>query len=203
MRHDEQRDRILRVAARVFEEKGYAAATLDDVARGVGILKGSLYYYFKSKSEILFEVIMHAVRELEQALTQIEQSPLSPTEKIRLSIQRHLEPYHDRHAEISVFLNDTAFLSRSQLKDVEAVVERYEQLWGDLIEAGVKTGEIRSDLDQRVMVFAILGACNWVHRWYRPSGRLSIQQIAEVVAAMVIEGIRTPEARPRARKRDT
>jgi AcrR family transcriptional regulator len=180
---------IITVAARLFKEKGYRATTLEDIAAAVGMLKGSLYYYIRSKEELLYLVVRDPIRQAYKALEEIVTSEAPVKVKIAQAIGNHMTVFHQHYPHIAVYLHDYHHLMQQLEKNTIETPRHYQQLWATLLEQGVATGEVRSDLDIKVTGYAILGMCNWIYRWYNPQGTLSAEEIAGIFTTLVLEGL--------------
>jgi AcrR family transcriptional regulator len=180
---------IITVAARLFKEKGYRATTLEDIAAAVGMLKGSLYYYIRSKEELLYLVVRDPIRQAYNKLEEIVTSEAPVKVKIAQAIVNHMTVFHQHYPHIAVYLHDYHHLMQQLEKNTIETPRHYHQLWATLLEQGVATGEVRSDLDIKVTGYAILGMCNWIYRWYNPQGTLSAEEIAGIFTTLVLEGL--------------
>jgi AcrR family transcriptional regulator len=180
---------IITVAARLFKEKGYRATTLEDIAAAVGMLKGSLYYYIRSKEELLYLVVRDPIRQAYNKLEEIVTSEAPVKVKIAQAIANHMTVFHQHYPHIAVYLHDYHHLMQQLEKNTIETPRHYQQLWATLLEQGVATGEVRSDLDIKVTGYAILGMCNWIYRWYNPQGTLSAEEIAGIFTTLVLEGL--------------
>lgn len=180
---------IISVAARLFKEKGYRATTLEDIAAAVGMLKGSLYYYIRSKEELLYLVVRDPIRQAYNKLEEIVTSEAPVTAKITQAVRNHMIVFHEHYPHIAVYLHDYHHLMQKLQKNVIETPKHYQRQWATLLQQGVESGELRADLDIKVTAYAILGMCNWVYRWYNPHGDLSAEDIAEVFTKLVLEGL--------------
>jgi TetR/AcrR family transcriptional regulator, cholesterol catabolism regulator len=181
---------IITVAARLFKEKGYRATTLEDIAAAVGMLKGSLYYYIRSKEELLYLVVRDPIRQAYNKLEEIVTSEAPVKVKIAQAIVNHMTVFHQHYPHIAVYLHDYHHLMQQLEKNTIETPRHYHQLWATLLEQGVATGEVRSDLNVKVTGYAILGMCNWIYRWYNPQGTLSAEEIAGIFTTLVLEGLK-------------
>ena len=183
---------IIAAAASLFKKKGYRATTLEDIAAAVGMLKGSLYYYIRSKEELLYLVVRDPIRQAYNKLEEIVHSESPATEKITQAIANHIAVFARHYPHIAVYLHEF-YNVMPKLKDnaIETPKE-YQQLLTQLLQQGVESGELRSDLDVTVASYAILGMCNWMYRWYTPEGHVSAEAIAEVFTKLVLEGLAHP-----------
>jgi len=180
---------IVATAARLFKEKGYRATTLEDIAAAVGMLKGSLYYYIRSKEELLYLVVRDPIRQVYSELEAIVAADLPFTEKIARAIANHMTVFHLHYPHIAVYLHDYRHLMDKLEQNVIETPKQYQRLWDALLRQGIAAGEIRGDVDVTMAGYALLGMCNWAYRWYNPCGRLSAQEIAEVFTKIALQGL--------------
>ena len=179
---------IVATAARLFKEKGYRATTLEDIA-AVGMLKGSLYYYIRSKEELLYLVVRDPIREVYSELEAIVAADLPFTEKIAQAIANHMTVFHLHYPHIAVYLHDYRHLMDKLEQNVIETPKQYQRLWDTLLRQGIAAGEIRNDVDVTMAGYALLGMCNWAYRWYNPAGRLSPQEVADVFTKIALQGL--------------
>ena len=185
---------IIAAAASLFKKKGYRATTLEDIAASVGMLKGSLYYYIRSKEELLYLVVRDPIRQAYNTLEEIVNSDAPATEKIAQAIANHVTVFAQHYPHIAVYLHDFHnVMQKLQDNDTETPKE-YQQLLAQLLQQGVDSGELRADLDPTVAGYAVLGMCNWMYRWYTPEGHLSAEAIADVFTKLILEGLQRPVA---------
>jgi len=188
---NDREQEILSAAAKVFRDKGYQRATIQDVAEEVGLLKGSIYYYIKSKEELLFKIGITPLKAITDALREIVSQEISPEEKLRAAIKTRLRAFDQYYPDIFVFLHERfdelpekerAFLKKGQKED--------ETLWIKILKEGIEKGTFRKGADVKMIAKAISGTCHWMYKWYKKDGRLTTDQIAEVFFDFVTNGIK-------------
>ncbi|MBI5374623.1 MAG: TetR/AcrR family transcriptional regulator [Candidatus Schekmanbacteria bacterium] len=181
---------ILSAAAKIFREKGYHRATIEDVAKEVGMLKGSLYYHIKNKNELLFKIGIAPLEATTKKLREIAGEDISPSQKLKKAVAERLKAFDNFFPEISVFFqekfeelpeSEREILRDGQLED--------ENLWIKILEEGIEKGEFRKGMDVKIVVKGITGMCHWMYKWYRQDGRLSSEKIAEIFVDFVFNGI--------------
>ncbi len=180
---------IITVAAQLFKAKGYRATTLEDIAAAVRMLKGSLYYYIRSKEELLYLVVRDPIRQAYNTMEEIVRSDAPVTTKIPQALANHMAVFHEHYPHIAVYLHDFHNLAQKLQQNAIETPKNYQRLWAELLQQGVDTGELRADLDIKVTGYAILGMCNWVYRWYNPEGAFSAEAIAEIFTKLTLEGL--------------
>jgi TetR/AcrR family transcriptional regulator, cholesterol catabolism regulator len=181
---------VTQAAVEIFWQKGYRAASIQDVAERVGVLKGSLYYYIQSKEDLLWRVIEDVHEEWSEILKKAGELDADPIERIHAFIKLHIEWYLTNVKEVSVFFREWNHLSGERLKTVRARRRRYEQVIRDLITEGQATGDISSALDVNYAARYVLAAVNAVPDWYRASSGESATTIAEAYADMTVGMLR-------------
>ena len=193
-RKQERKQEVLNVAAQVFHEKGYNSSSIQDIADGVGILKGSLYYWINSKEDLLYE-ILHGVHE--EALAAVEEAVAAETEtlaKLRAFIVALFSFHAKNLVRIGVFFSDFRSLSPERQEAIISERDRYDRLLRSLIEDGKAEGVVCPDLDPKVTALAILGMVNWIYQWYHPGGGRSGRAIAEDYGDFAVAAVAcTPE----------
>lgn len=181
------RGAILRAAAGVFRERGFAETGMREIAAAADLSPGNLYYYFKSKADILYFCQDHSVGRMLETTAQLDRDALAPAERLRRVIAAHLVCMLDEldgaaaHTEVDA-------LPPALRKRIIAKRDRYERAVRQIIVEGVRRG-VFVDTDPTLTTRAILGALNWTTRWYRPGGRLAPAAVAEAFAAYLVRGL--------------
>jgi len=179
---------IIDAAARVFREKGYDGATLRDIAKEAGLLPGSLYYHIRSKEELLRLIVEQPIREVHAHLEAIVASEAAPAQKLAQALATQLRAFDTHYPYLFVHIHNLLQVDTMH-PDMQKRAKRYEEFWEQILTQGVRLGEFPSDLDVKVTAFAIIGICNWMHRWYRRDGRLSIEEIIQQFTRLVLAGL--------------
>jgi len=188
----QRRDTILARATELFDRKGFANTSLDDIARAVGITREGIYYYFRNRSEILLSIVQPQSQGLVDGLTAImDDDALDHDARLEAAIRNHLERFDRYCLEMTVSLRDGYFDESDA--DVHAVMNRfwkaYEHMWTDLVREGQEAGAFRTAGDPKMIAFAILGMCNWLARWYDPSGTTTIDDLIGGYCDMIAHGL--------------
>lgn len=184
---------IMRTAARVFAERGYERATLQQIAEAVGIKKGSLYYYIDGKEDLLFRIADSTIESCIQQLKRAVRGPLPPEEKLREAILTHARLLAGDFERLCVFLHEHKALKADWRKKIVEKRDHYEQLFREIIEEGIRQGRFRP-VDAHLATLALLGMCNWLYQWYHPEGRTSVDEIGALIADLFLCGLLKPEA---------
>ncbi len=185
-KHRRRRAEILRAALRAFRERGYYATTLDDIAEHVGVRKTALYYYFPDKEAILYECHRESLTEIVR-LTKEARKLDRASERLTHVIREHVRVMTDT-LEGSPLAFEVTALSPERQQEVITARDRYERELRKIIDEGIKNGEFRP-VNSKIAVFAILGAINWIARWYRPEGSLQAPELGNEFATHLVGGL--------------
>lgn len=190
MKHQIKKAEVLRAAAKVFRKKGYHASRIQDVADELGMQKGSLYYYIKTKEDLLSGLVEDILEQSVELLANIQDTTHSPSEKVSLCILSHLKLFHNNIDAFGVFINeDLNLINKNSQKDVFAMMKLYENGWLAIFEEGKAKNEFKQ-ADYKMVVKGILGMLNWSYRWYHVKEGYSIEQVAEIFSDLIINGVR-------------
>ena len=182
------RVQILQSAAAAFGRLGYAGATVEQIAAALHMKKGNLYYYFRNKEDILFGCHQYSLDRLHEILDAVERGGLGPEEKLRQLIVSFVHTILDELHGTALFL-DLEALSPAHLKTVIVRRDRFDRGVRRVLEEGMTNG-IFARSDPKLLTFAILGAVNWIPRWFDPRGSATSQEIADRFADYLIAGLR-------------
>lgn len=182
------RDLILEAAANIFGQKGFHAASMQDIAEAVSLQKGSLYHHVSSKQEILVEILDRAIDLLTDRMEEVTSQPIPPVEKFRLAVRSYIHTLTEFRGPASVLLLEYRSLSPELQRRHIPRRDRYEKLWRQLLMDGEQAGVFH--LDEPAMASrALLGAMSWAVTWYRPDGKLSADQIADLFSQLFLNGL--------------
>ena len=182
------RVQILKAAAKAFRRLGYHGATVEEIAAALHMKKGNLYYYFRNKEEILFACHQYSLDRLLAILDEVERSGAPPDQKLRQLIGAFVHTILDELHGTALGL-DLEALSPAHLRTVIARRDKFDKGMREVLKEGVRSGTFMY-ADTKLLSFAILGAVNWIPRWYSPDGPSSSQEIADRFADYLIAGLR-------------
>ncbi|MCA1840666.1 MAG: TetR/AcrR family transcriptional regulator [Actinomycetota bacterium] len=183
-----RREQILKLAAHLFSEKGYNGTSMQDLADGLGILRGSIYAHIDSKEDLLFEIVDRGADRFITRITEVASSQGDPAEKLRAALLAHITTVAEHLDASTVFLNDWRLLSPDKKRKINNKRRRYENVVESLICEGIASGAFAPDLDARFATLTFLSTVNWLYQWYDPDGQLTAQQVANRFAEILIQG---------------
>lgn len=193
-RNKRRRQEIVDAAARVFFEKGYDASSTQDIADVAGILKGSLYYYVKSKEDFLFEIVQEMHEGAIGIVEPLINMPGDSLTRLAKFVVRQVEYYANNHVYATVFFREYRALSPERRGPIESSGDLYRKFVGDLLRQGIAEGSVTKDLDLRTAPITMVEMLNSVHRWYRPGGRKSSLDIGRDFATILVTGVASAKA---------
>ncbi len=186
-KYEKKRLEILTSAAAAFRRSGYHGASVDSIARELQMAKGNLYYYFKDKEEILFLCHDYSLDLVLKVLDEIEASTLPPEEKLHRVIVALVHTIVDELQGTTLIL-DLEALSPKRLQKVIAKRDKLDKGIRRIIEAGMDAGVFRKS-DPKLINFVILGAVNWIPRWFHPQGTEKSGEIGQIFADYLLAGL--------------
>jgi AcrR family transcriptional regulator len=182
-----KRDAVLRMAAQSFNEKGFHATSLDDVAARLNVTKPTLYYYFKNKEEILFECVRIGLEMIDEAAENVAHRGGTGVEQLFAVMRKYAEIVTMDFGMCLIRVGEDPLqpAARRKLRQLKARIDRR---FRSLIEQGIAEGDL-APCDAKIAAFTVAGALSWIARWYRPDGPLSPNDIAEQSISILVEGL--------------
>ncbi len=181
----ERRLNIVKVAVKLFSEKGYHDATVEEIARELKYTKGSIYYYISSKQDLLFQCHDMAMNLLLENIERIKTSGLPPDQMLKEVVRGHIETLMSEFNLITVTLGSDYELEEKYAEIIIKKRDQYESFISDIIRDGIKKGIFR-EVPVKVVINLIMGAANWIGRWYSEDGPMTLQEIGQFYADYLV-----------------
>jgi AcrR family transcriptional regulator len=182
-----KKEQILLSAIEIVNRRGYSGATMEEIAAELLMTKGSLYYYFKNKSDLMYQchnfVLSQATEDLQEILNREEGSA---TEILVKMIAAHMEYAIEEKEVFNLIIEPKRFFNEEQLELVLKLRKEYENLFDQIIKRGIASGDFRIE-DPSLERMIILGAMNWVQQWYNPNGRLLKEEVIEKYTKSILK----------------
>jgi len=192
-----RRAEICRRAAQIFQERGFDATSVSDIARALDMTKAGLYHYFTSKEALLFEIMMFGLERVHDEVLVPVRAIRDPEVRLRQLIVRHARIATRARGAVAFLVDEARALPPAQRSKIEQRMRVYIDLLRDTLTELKKTHRLR-DVDPTVGAFSIAGMILWLPRWFRQGGRLTPEEAADEIANLALGGlIRTPTASPR------
>jgi AcrR family transcriptional regulator len=188
-----RREELVRVAATVFKEKGYEAATLNDIAERFGADRASLYYYVASKEELFQDAVRGVLETNLQAAERILKGKGTAEAKLAALIEQVIGSYDENYPHTYLYIQEDMRRVASDetpwAQDMTRQTKRIESITIKLIAQGVEEGTFRDDIRPELAANALWGMLNWTHRWYRPGRQITSAEMAKGFSAIFFEGL--------------
>jgi AcrR family transcriptional regulator len=181
---------ILEASAQIFSEKGYHAASMEEIANAVGLKKASLYHHVESKQEILVELLDQSLDLLIERIEEVTKKNLPSDKKLELAMGTYMSTLVEFRELSSVLLLEHRSLDEEGLKRHVPRRDKLEGLMRGIIEEGKREG-IFNQNDSRISVKAVMGVANWLIMWFRKDGSLSAEEIASIISSLMLNGLLT------------
>jgi len=182
-------DEALRSATNIFFSKGFHATSIEDVARDVGMLKGSLYYYIKSKDDLLFQLLMAGIEDGDAYIAQQIDVTRDPVEQLERAVRAQINYIIQNKVPFGLFLHEFDSLSGKRQHKLISVMSRYNSRFVDLVRRGQEQGKLMEG-EPWIIVNGILGMCNWLYRWYDTDHVSDPEEVKQIFVKMILDGIR-------------
>jgi AcrR family transcriptional regulator len=185
----EPRQEILRAAARLFQQQGYDATSMNDVAAALKLSKGGLYHHFQSKDEILYNIMSHAMDITEQRVINVVRRIEGVEERLRTLIRLHIEVVlspEDR--EITVMLHENHPLAPALRRKINGRKKDYLHFVENLVGEVQRKRNSESAVTPRAAAFALVGMINWIYQWHKPDGELNGEAIVRQYTDIFFHG---------------
>ena len=177
----EKKTEIIRSAVSIMAEKGYHATTMEDIASKLLMTKGSIYYYFRDKQDLVYQSQIMLLEQSIKNIQDIKQKDLPVTEKLREVMVNHIEYLISEKSGFSIKVNPDQIFEGHQLQAILQLGDDYEKCMDQLLTEGIESG-VFSSVDIKIVRNIFLGAMNWIIRWYSPEGKQSKADFAELIS---------------------
>jgi AcrR family transcriptional regulator len=186
----DRRAELLAIAAELFAEHGRRTTTVRDIADAAGILSGSLYHHFDSKESMVDEILRSFLDELFARYREIIGRELAPRATLEAVVVASFEAIDRHHAAVAIYQAEARRLAGlPRFGYIGKRLTEFRRMWHDVLEAGIAEGSFRPDLDVELS-YRFLRDTVWVGvGWYRPGGKLTIDEISHQYLSIVLNGI--------------
>jgi AcrR family transcriptional regulator len=190
-RYDQKLEFILRTSARIFAEKGYHSTSMRDISRATEVSLAGLYYYCRSKEELLFLIQDHCFGHVLERLEERLEETTQPVAKLCLVIENHLSFFAANMSEMKVLSHEAESLAGEMRERVSSKKQQYTRLVRQILSE-VQPRQAKNDggqkVDLTVATYALFGMMNWIYNWYDPRGTLSVKQLVDNITRLFLSG---------------
>ncbi len=182
---------ICQKAAQLFSSKGYINTSLRDIADAVGMSKGGIFHYFSTKEEILFLILSRYMDRTLKSLKEKLATNKSPQMKIREFVHHHLAHFRDNYYESRLILREKENLCPEYLKMINSNEDEYMRIVINAIKE-ISDGSHEAKRKTKVAAYTLMGMCNWPYVWYKPSGAVSAEELADTISQIFLGEFLSP-----------
>ncbi|GGA19312.1 TetR/AcrR family transcriptional regulator [Psychrobacillus lasiicapitis] len=184
-----KKQEIILSAVKIVNQKGYQGATMEEIAAELLMTKGSLYYYFKNKEDLLFQchemVLGQAINELQDYF----QEDLSNEQKLRKMIANHIRYMIEEKETFNMIIKPDQTFSKDYLHPILRKRNEYAASFDEVIQKGVEEGEFTIK-EPKMARMILLGSMNWIQQWYRLDGDKSIEELQAIYADYLLKVVK-------------
>lgn len=181
--------RILDVALRLFQEKGFHATPVSEIIDEAGISKGLFYHYFESKNDLLRKIHNEFITKELSVAEELLTKDLPAVEKLRCLVIDIVDTVVRYRPHVTVFFQERRFLSKEAFTSIKMKRDRYTEIVRIIVKEGIESGELREDVDPVLIVYSLFGIANWTYMWYQPDQRLSAKEVSLGLTDILIRGV--------------
>jgi AcrR family transcriptional regulator len=185
--YDERQQQLLNAAVKVFAEKGFHATSMRDIARESGLSLAGIYHYVTGKPELLFLIQDRCFGQVIAGARAALVEEIGPTERLRSFIRHHVEFFTLHMAEMKVLSHEEDELAGTMRAQIRRRKREYVTLLLELLEQVSTAG-----VNRQVAAYALFGMMNWIYTWYKPSGAVSPEQLADDLTQLFLNGFLQP-----------
>ncbi|WP_027408330.1 TetR/AcrR family transcriptional regulator [Anoxybacteroides tepidamans] len=184
------KEKIIDISMTLFEQKGFSDTSIQDIVDALGVTKGTFYYYFKSKEELLMDIHLRYIEGLLEKQKEIaEDRSKTAKEKLFDIVYMLIHNIEKQGRQARIFFREMRHLSEEHLHNIKEKRDQFRYGVQALIEQGMAEGEFREDLIPKIATLTILGAANWSYQWFKPDGDYSDAEVARQMVRILLSGI--------------
>ncbi|WP_042347541.1 TetR family transcriptional regulator [Bacillus massiliigorillae] len=185
------RNKILETSIELFDIKGYKETSVQDIVDVIGVTKGTFYYYFTSKQDIIENIALSYIEEIlskQEAI--ISDTSKDCTTKLRDIVYMLISDIKTNRRSARIFFREMRNIEEGNFLNIKSKRSLFKKHYQQLIEEGIKTGEFKESLNADMITFGILGITNWSYYWFNPEGEISESDLTDIYVDMIFNGIK-------------
>ncbi|WP_165981021.1 TetR/AcrR family transcriptional regulator [Macrococcus lamae] len=189
--HDDLQSRLIQSALVLFEENGFKNTTVNSIVTHSSSSKGGFYHHFKSKDELLYRIHESFINHVNRLVDELEKKELSPADNLDYILTHFIFVYDRYKAHITVFNDENKYLADEYKAEIVASRRKFKSAIEAIIIKGQQDGSFTSDIHPTVITMSILGMVNWMYTWYKPDGKMTLDDIAREMKTFVFNALRS------------
>ena len=186
-RYDQKLLHVLKTSAEVFAEKGFHSTSMRDISRATKMSLSGLYYYFKSKEELLFLIQDHCFTTIIDDCRMLLEGVDDPVRRLKLLIENHLNYFVNNMHEMKVLSHEANSIGRELFRKINTKKRQYVDLVMELLGEIARENRVES-IDIRVATFSLFGMMNWIYNWYDPRKDVDVEGLSSNITRLFLSG---------------
>ncbi|SIS49007.1 TetR/AcrR family transcriptional regulator [Salimicrobium flavidum] len=183
------KSKIIETSISLFGQRGFKETSIQDIVDQLGLTKGTFYYYFKNKEEVLVQIHERFIDDLLEQQNHIMESTLTEKEKMHELVTMMIRNIRTSVNSAMIFFREMRHLNEEKLSYVRKKRDLFQKNIEKLVQNGIDREEFRKDLRADMISYFILGMANWSYFWYEPGGEVSEGQLADIYTALLLQGL--------------
>lgn len=184
------KNKIIAQSIELFEKKGFSQTSIQDIVSSLGVTKGTFYYYFTSKEELLMDIHLTYIDDLIRRQKGFLDDPEKTCkEKLKNMMYLLISDIKHQGANANVFFREMRHLNEENANGIKEKREMFRLNLEKLLKEGVKSDEFKDSLQVDMVAFGILGMTNWSYQWFHPDGKVTDRELTEIYLDMLLNGI--------------
>ncbi len=183
------KEKILNTSTELFGKRGFQETSIQDIVSSNQLTKGTFYYYFKNKEDVLVHIHEQFIDSLLSQQKEIMEEGQTAHNQLRSMVRMLIGNIRTNANSAMVFFREMRHLSQAKTEDILPKRHLFQKNIASVIEQGIQSGEFRSDLRADMLSFAVLGIANWSYFWYEPDGEVGEEELTTIFMEMIFKGI--------------
>jgi AcrR family transcriptional regulator len=184
------KEKITEQSIRLFEKKGFTETSIQDIVDSLGVTKGTYYYYFSSKEELLMDIHIKYIKNLVEAQEKIlHNEQKNCKEKLADIVYMLIGNIDNQGPSAKIFFREMKNLKPDHLEKIIPIRDQFRINIEQLISEGIDKGEFKEHINAPIIALGVLGVTNWSYQWFKPNGSMSAREVSDIFVDMILNGV--------------
>lgn len=185
------KEKIIRESIDLFDKKGFIETSIQDIVGNIGVTKGTFYYYFKTKQELLKDIHLSYLQELsEEQKVILEDRDKNYTEKLYSILYLLISKIKSHGPNARILFREMRHLTEENMEQIKQKRKEFRMNFQMIIEEGIRVGEFNNNIRSDILTFGILSMANRSYYWYNPEGEIKEKELAELYLELLLNGMK-------------
>ncbi|MDN3015300.1 TetR/AcrR family transcriptional regulator [Paenibacillus sp. BSR1-1] len=188
------KQKIMETGIHLFHQNGFKSTSVQDIVQEMGVTKGTFYYYFSSKEELLKDIHLSYIEEIvKQQEVILKNNSYDFTKKLYEIIFMLINNIQSKGPSARIFTRENRHLNEKHVEEIKEKRAQFRRNTQKLVEEGINQGVLKKEFRADILTLGILGMTNWSYYWFNPDGEVPVEKVVEIFLDMVLNGISNPE----------